>query len=153
MPEGEKGNDMNKRVLFFLMIGCMGFHSAAPMVPAHSLYDQFKKIFAYSEAYPEKRCLVESCCLQLGEICDLLRTIDAGESLSIVEAAALHELLAQVTQASGMVDDVAIELLSFGATLIIPIKRQQRASITQFYDPNFRPTEACCRCGSPDLGT
>ncbi|MFA6262927.1 MAG: hypothetical protein WCW33_00545 [Candidatus Babeliales bacterium] len=144
---------MNKRVLFFLMIGCLGCHSAAPMVPANSLYDQFKKIFAYSEAYPEKKFLVASCCLQLAEICDLLRTIDAGEPLSIVEAAALQGLLDQMIDVSRIFDDVEIALLTFRITLVIPIKRQRCVNITQFYDPNFRQTEDCDRCGSPDLGT
>jgi hypothetical protein len=153
MPGGGRGNDMNKRVVFFLMIGCLGFQSAVPMAPANSLYDQFKKIFVYSEAYPEKRCLVESCGLQLNAICDLLRRIDAGTSLSIVEAAALQELLDQVVQVSRMVDDVEIDLLTFRSTLVIPIKRQQGVSVAQFYDPYFRRIETCCRCGSPDLGT
>jgi hypothetical protein len=147
-------------LIFVVIIGSV-LCPLYPMSPEpSSLCERFKKICAYSNAYPEKKNVVESWGSELGSIVALLAIIDRGDCLTGEQNASLRGLFEMVI--SGMNSSVKQNsaearlresLLSFEIALVTPLKRDCRQVYMQFYDPDYKEPEDRSCSGSPDLST
>jgi hypothetical protein len=152
---------MKSKIIAFMIASFMPFSFVTPMV-SDSLGQQFKKIFAYSDQYQDKKRIVEAQEDKLVIILTLLEKIDSGERLTIQQAALLRGLLhivkdkfhkLSITRAreSDGVGDMWFNLLSFLVLLEIPIKETTPIILGIFNDPFFQEQEEYRPRGSPDL--
>ncbi len=150
---------MKIRNIFFILASLFISNALTAMAPeSPSLHDQFVQIFEYSEKYPDKQSIVQVLSCELDAVCTLLKLVDRGVSLSVVQEAALSGLLDMFIHVLPdnlkVVREMRLQLLTFRLFLQgkIKVKRQvcdysifHNPTMSVYYEPSSRSF-----CGSPD---
>ena len=147
-----------KNVLFIFVSLVIG-NGLMAMVPEISpLHDQFVQIFEYSEKCPDKKSIVQALSCELDVACTLLKLVDKGVRLSVIQEAALRGLLDMFIHVLPhdikIVREMRLQLLSFSLSLQGKIRvRREVCDFSIFHNPNMPDyLEPINRsyCGSPD---
>ncbi len=150
---------MKIKNVFFILASLFIHHSAIAMFAESSpLHDQFVQIFAYSEKYPDKEAIVQTLSCELDAVCTLLKLVDKGVHLSVIQEAALSGLLDMFIHALPhdlkIVHEMRLQLLTFRLSLQGKIRvKRLLCDFSIFHNPDMPDYQEPINrsyCGSPD---
>jgi hypothetical protein len=147
-----------KRVLLILGSLFISNGLSAMLPESLPLHDQFVQIFQYSEKYPDKKSMVQALSCELDAACTLLRLVDKGVPLSVIQEAALSGLLDMFVHVLPhdikIVREMRLQLLSFRLSLQGKIRvKRQTCDFSLFHNPDMPDYQEPVNrsyCGSPD---